>query len=340
MEATLSRSRALSSVTRTIARVAAYSGGSVGALGACAALVLLGQALRAKQSIPVASAQAPACDGRYGATQQGEPIKLAVVGDSTAAGYGVPSPAATTGAQLASRLAQAVGCPVELRCVAKVGAKSADLAPQVSAALASSPDIALILVGGNDVTHRVRPATAARYLTIAVRRFVDQGVQVVVGTCPDLGVIGPIQPPLRWIASRWSRDLAAAQTIGTVAAGGRTVSLGDLLAHDFATQPALFSYDRFHPSTVGYGHAVEVLLPSVIAALGYEETLTPPPSMRWATEPIPEPGVQRLAKAAVAAAGTAGTEVAPAQDEQSGHDLLGELHHRLVKIARLFPRTP
>ena len=35
--------------------------------------------------------------------------------------------------------------------------------------------------------------------------------------------------PLRSLMKRWSRDLAAAQTVAVVEAGGRTVSLGDLI---------------------------------------------------------------------------------------------------------------
>ena len=62
-----------------------------------------------------------------------------------------------------------------------------------------------------------RARLAVRYLVDAVRTLRDAGCEVVVGTCPDLGTIRPIQPPLRWLARRWSRQLAAAQTVG----GGR-----------------------------------------------------------------------------------------------------------------------
>ena len=62
-----------------------------------------------------------------------------------------------------------------------------------------------------------------------MRRLRDAGAEVVVGTCPDLGTIEPIAPPLRQVARLWSRRLAAAQTIATVEAGGRTVSLGSVL---------------------------------------------------------------------------------------------------------------
>ena len=82
------------------------------------------------------------------------------------------------------------------------------------------------------------------------------GCEVVVGTCPDLGAIRPIKPPLRWLARRWSRQLAAAQTVAVVEAGGRTVSLGDLLGPAFEADPdRMFGADRFHPSAEGYARA-------------------------------------------------------------------------------------
>ena len=125
------------------------------------------------------------------------------------------------------------------------------------------------MIGANDVTHRIDKSVAVRHLADAVRRLRELGTEVVVGTCPDLGTIQPIPQPLRLIGRRWSRDLAAAQTVAVVEAGGRTVSLGDLLGPEFAERPhEMFSADRFHPSPAGYARAAAALLPSVYAALG------------------------------------------------------------------------
>ena len=85
-----------------------------------------------------------------------------------------------------------------------------------------------------------------------MRALIAEDCEVVVGTCPDLGTIRPIAQPLRVLARRWSRQLAAAQTIAVVAEGGRTVSLGSVLGPSFATDHGLFSSDEFHPSAAGY----------------------------------------------------------------------------------------
>jgi hypothetical protein len=150
-----------------------------------------------------------------------------------------------------------------------------------------------------------------RHLEDTVRRLRSLGTEVVVGTCPDLGTIEPIPQPLRLIGRRWSRDMAAAQTVAVVEAGGRTVSLGDLLGPEFAERPhEMFSADRFHPSPAGYARAAAALLPSVYAALGV-----------WAGEPLPErvpdtrrgEGVGPVAVAAEYAVRDPGTEVSATQ---------------------------
>ncbi len=82
------------------------------------------------------------------------------------------------------------------------------------------------MIGANDVTHHVPQRESVSELAMRVVRLRDAGCEVVVGTCPDLGTVEPIQHPLRWLARRWSRQLAAAQTIAVVEAGGRSVSLG------------------------------------------------------------------------------------------------------------------
>jgi hypothetical protein len=125
---------------------------------------------------------------------------------------------------------------------------------------------------------------------------------VLVGTCPDLGTVKPIPPPLKQIARSWSRRLAAAQAIATVEEDGVAVSLSSILGPDFEAAPALlFGPDRFHPSAEGYRALAEVLVPSVLSALGFGED-----DARGRTQ---GEGTMPVATAAVRAAKTAGTEL-------------------------------
>jgi lysophospholipase L1-like esterase len=312
------------SQVRRIATAGAFGAGGLTAVGVALTGLLVGQAMLARRIIPLAEAPPPRCDGRYGTEHSGEPITLAVLGDSSAAGYGADVPRNTPGALLAAGLAEQVRRPVTVYCFAVVGAESRALEPQVERALEVRPDVAVILVGGNDVTHRRPVGEAIHYLVTAVRALRQTGAEVVVGTCPDLGTIQPIQPPLRWMARRWSRQMAAAQTIAVVEAGGRTVSLGDLLGPAFSAEPErMFSLDRFHPSGDGYAVAAAALLPTLIAALSDEE---------GQHRPRLGEGVRSLADAAVEAVERAGTEVSATQVAGRDHGPAGawaQLRHRV-----------
>ncbi len=294
---------------RRIATAALYGGGGIGLLGALTAGLVVGQINHAWRTIRPPKHPAPPCDGRYGANQPGEPLTLAVLGDSSSTGLGVERPDQAPGAVLAADLCRLTARPVDLHCFGVVGARSTDLHQQVERARTVRPDLTLIMIGANDVTHRVWPSIAVRHLAQAVQALRNIGCEVVVGTCPDLGTVQPIRPPLRWIARHWSRELAAAQTIAVVEAGGRTVSLGDLLGPEFARAPErLFSADRFHPSAAGYAAAAAALLPTMVAVLttGPDQ---PDGNGPAAGLPVRRARVSSLPRAAVTAAYHAGTEV-------------------------------
>jgi len=257
---------------RRLAAAAAYGGGGLSLLGASIYGVLRTEAKVARRVIGNADGRVPDSTGWYGRGRPGPAIKIALLGDSSAAGYGVHSVEQTPGAWLGSGVAERAGRRVHLRSFAVVGAQSSDLATQVTSALPVDPDVAVILIGANDVTHTVLPSASVRSLSEAVRRLQEADVSVVVGTCPDLGTISPLPPPLRQVAREWSRRLAAAQTIAVVEAGGRTVSLSSILGPEFAAAPALlFGPDRFHPSAAGYEALARLLVPSVLSALGMGE---------------------------------------------------------------------
>lgn len=320
-------------LARKVAVAAVYGGGGVGIASALAAGVLVGQARLARRIIPRAESPAPRCDGRYGTEYPGEPLKLVVLGDSTGAGYGVDRARDTPGALLAAGLVERLHRPVEVRCFAVIGAISPGLVPQVELAVEQAPDLAVILVGANDVTHRIRTQLAVRHLTDAVRALRDVGAEVVVGTCPDLGAIRPIQPPLRWVARRWSRDLAAAQTVGVVEAGGATVSLGDLIGPRFVADPVhMFAADRFHPSADGYAAACAALLPTLVKAA---ERVTGAVTVAERPSLARGEGVRSLAQAAAEAAERAGTEVSAVRVAGRSHGPAGrwaQLRHRVRQL--------
>ncbi len=301
-------------VARRIAAAALYGGSGIGLLGGAAVGLLLTEVQLARRAVGGAGDRPPLTDGRYGAefaefaefAGLGEPpVRLAFLGDSTAAGQGVHRVRETPAALLASGLAAVAERPVDLVNVAECGACSDSLPAQAGLLLADGtppPDVCVIMIGANDVTHRMRPAESVRYLAETVRALRDAGAAVVVGTCPDLGTIEPVYQPLRWVARRLSRQLAAAQTIAVVELGGRTVSLGRLLGPEFEASPReMFGPDNYHPSAAGYATAAMAVLPTLCSAVGV-----------WPRAAEGTEALLPVDEAAARAAGEGGTEVTAA----------------------------
>ncbi|MFB8189907.1 SGNH/GDSL hydrolase family protein [Microbacterium sp. NPDC055988] len=198
----------------------------------------------------------------------GETLDLLVLGDSIAAGLGAEHRKETLGGRLAKTTGRRMHRPVRLRTVAVVGSESPDLPAQLDALPADyRPDVAVIVVGGNDVTHRLPVALSAQHLHEAIRRLRETGTEVVVGTCPDLGALRAVPQPLRRIASSLSRRLAEIQDETARRAGAEPVDLRRAVGPMFFDDPeGMFSLDRFHPSALGYRRTAEALLPAVCRA--------------------------------------------------------------------------
>ena len=248
----------------------AVLGGVAGGTAYATRELLHRQAARARLAIgkPLGE-EAPAGDKHY-KKKYGEPVDLLVLGDSIAAGLGAERPKHTLGGRLARGVAQASRRSVRLRTAAVVGSESSMLATQLaSLPVTYRPHVAVVVVGGNDVTHRVPVAESVRHLVEAIAALRARGAEVVVGTCPDLGALRPVPQPLRALGSRASRQLAEAQRAAALDAGARVVSLAHVVGPFFITNPdEMFSLDRFHPSAHGYKRTAKAMLPSVLAALG------------------------------------------------------------------------
>ncbi|MFI5486450.1 SGNH/GDSL hydrolase family protein [Micromonospora echinaurantiaca] len=253
-----------SGVARRLGRAAALSllAGTVGG-----AAVLAGQAFVARHrqyAQPELGLALRATVGRTGAP----PLRLVLLGDSSALGVGVARLDDTIGGQLANLLAEGPsGRQVHLSSVGVSGSRATDLATQVARALLGErPDVAVILIGANDATSLRRPADAAAYLGAAVHRLREARVEVVVGTCPDLGAVRAIAPPLRQLVGWSGRRIARAQTAAVLDAGGTVVDLATETGPVFRADAGTLCHDGFHPSADGYRVWAHALLPAVAAA--------------------------------------------------------------------------
>lgn len=256
--------------------------------------LLAGQADRARKTIPKAWDLPPRADGIYVAgcdsgeaqvqpfqREAGADLHLMVFGDSTATGYGCRHAAEVPGALIAKALARRTGKRVRLSTKAMVGATSKGLAGQVDAMFVAGPppDVAVILIGANDVTALNGIAGSVQRLGAAVKGLRASGAVVVVGTCPKFGAISAIPQPLRWVAHARACQLARAQAQAVRAAGGVAVPFADFRAPEFHNSPELlFAQDQFHPSAAGYALAASQIIPALWAVLGEPDSSAMAPS--------------------------------------------------------------
>jgi len=160
------------------------------------------------------------------------------------------------------------------------------------------PTIAVIIVGGNDITHRKPVAESIAHLEDAIRAMQQRGAQVVVGTCPDLGTLRAVPQPLRALGSLASKQLAAAQQEAALRLGAHVVVLAQTAGPFFITNPEeMFSIDQFHPSSLGYRRTAKAMLPSLLAAMGVADGVpfghhAPGPRLRVADSADPAHGTR------------------------------------------------
>jgi lysophospholipase L1-like esterase len=219
--------------------------GSVGIVGRRAA----GQVRRLRE----AGATVPALTHETTVPGTGDTCHLVVLGDSAAAGHGLPDADAGLARLVARRIAGRTGRPVDVVSLARDGATTADvLAAQVHH-LGPDLEVVVVGVGVNDAV-RGRPprvvADVTRRLLVAVRA-VAPDAEVVLLSCPDLGS-APGLPRVLRPAMRWSCRRVAAVQRGVASEFGVAV-----VPADGHLPPEAFGPDGFHPGPIGVATLAE-----------------------------------------------------------------------------------
>ncbi len=224
--------------------------------GAVAARRTAGQVRRLRE----AGARVPALEHGAGLPGYGPPLHLVVVGDSAAAGHGLPDADAGLARQVGRRLNARTGRPVEVASHAVDGATTADVHDRQVRALTAEADVVLVGVGVNDaVRGRSRRGVqdATRALLTAVQAAAPRA-RVVLLTCPDLASAPAMPAVLRGPLGRSCRRVAAVQR---TVAGALGVAVA---AADGHLPAAAFGPDGFHPGARG----IAILADRVDRALG------------------------------------------------------------------------
>jgi lysophospholipase L1-like esterase len=146
------------------------------------------------------------------------------------------------------------------------GARAADIVKdQLKVGIEHDPDVVLIVVGSNDVTH----LTSAKSVRASMNQAIDQLIKknckakIVITGSADMGAVPRIPQPLRYLAGARATQL---NDVFIDIADQKQVTFAPIAVKTgpiFRSDRSLFAQDNFHPNTKGY----DVWVPVLIAAL-------------------------------------------------------------------------
>jgi lysophospholipase L1-like esterase len=185
-----------------------------------------------------------------GATDGTGRLRLLVIGDSTAAGVGVNHLRDALPPRLAAVLATRRGCGVEWTVLARTGATASFTAEELVPMAPLEQDIALVLVGVNDVvklTPRQPWRTSMNRLVDTLQKHLRPGGQIVLAGLPNLWQFRAFPQPLRAVLGWHGRVLdREVRQIAERRLGVKHVAMPPV------SGPEMFAEDGFHPNAAAY----------------------------------------------------------------------------------------
>lgn len=218
--------------------------------------ILLAQALMVRKQAQLLPEPPGA---RAGVSGEGPPLRLLILGDSSAAGVGAPTQAAALSGQLVAQLQGSFRVTWQLE--ARTGATTATTLSSLARLPEDRFDVAVTALGVNDVT---RVVTRRQWIArqTAMHELLRQrfGVPRILATgMPPMGRFPLLPQPLRWVLGQQAErfDLALRELLA-VQSDAEHVSV------DFPHDPRFAASDGFHPSPDAYAHWAEILARRII----------------------------------------------------------------------------
>lgn len=191
-----------------------------------------------------------------------DPLRLLVLGDSTAAGVGAATQDEALPGNLARELSARTGHGVQWRAAGRNGATARDLVSDyLDGATAEPFDVVFLSIGANDALG-LRPRWAfARDIRTILTRLREVSPLVLVSSLPAFFRFELLPNPLRWNLYLHSRSLEDA---------ARAVVARTPGVHMSPPPPpyteGFFATDLFHPSASGYRDWARFAVEDAVAA--------------------------------------------------------------------------
>ena len=205
--------------------------------------LLVAQALQVRNTASTLPEPPGHRSGQFGI---GTPLRLLIVGDSSAAGVG----AKHQNEALSGQLVQALGSShrIDWKLVARTGATTREALPLLRSQISVPTDVALVVLGVNDVTSQIPLAhlLQAREKLYEHLFSVWGAKRVIAAGIPPLGNFPLLPQPLRWFlgvqARRFDKALQRqAQELGV-----------DYVPFDIPLTLEMMAEDGFHPGVNAY----------------------------------------------------------------------------------------
>jgi len=188
-------------------------------------------------------------------------LRVLVAGDSSAAGVGARTQDEALAIPLARNLSRRLGAAVGWQLVAESGRTSATLLDLLRESHLERADMAVVVVGVNDVTREVKVAEAMRNRSAiaALLRERTGARHIAFAAVPRMEVMPVVPNPLAWYIGQSSRRINRAQKQwAQTQADCAHVEFNDL-------EPGLFCEDGFHPGPLLYARLAEELAEHLLA---------------------------------------------------------------------------
>jgi lysophospholipase L1-like esterase len=150
------------------------------------------------------------------------------------------------------------------------GARAHDVAgQQVAQAAVNKPDVVLVAVGANDVTHltSIGSVRASLQTIIVTLRQANPQVRILFTGSPDMGAVPRIPQPLRALAGNRTKALNSMMSVLAAKEHVTFVPIAEKTGPIFRAHHELFAPDNFHPNTEGYKTWIPVIVAAIDEAL-------------------------------------------------------------------------